>query len=85
MIIRLVNANDLIGCGGTLSQSDLCKEVHGGVHGGVQGGVHGGVHGGTQRCTEVCTEVHRGGGKNQDFMIIGLVNTNDLIGCGGDT
>ena len=28
----------------------------------------------------------RGGGeKNQDFMLIRLVNANDLIGCGGDT
>ena len=27
----------------------------------------------------------RGGwGKNRDFMIIRLVNSNDLIGCGGD-
>ena len=24
-------------------------------------------------------------GKNQDFMLIRLVNVNDLIGCGGDT
>ena len=43
------------------------------------------MHGDAWRCTEVCTEVHRDGGKNQDFMIIRLVNANDLIGCGGDT
>ena len=24
-------------------------------------------------------------GQNQDFMIIRLVNANDLIGCSGDT
>ena len=36
------------------------------------------VHGGTSSCMEVCTEV-------QDFMIIRLVNVNDLIDCGGDT
>ena len=31
------------------------------------------------------TEVHRGGNKNQDFMIIRLVNANDLIDHGGNT
>ena len=30
-------------------------------------------------------EVLRGGDKNQDFMIIRLVDANDLIGCGGET
>ena len=29
--------------------------------------------------------LQRGGGeKNQDFMLIRLLNANDLIGCGGD-
>ena len=39
-------------------------------------------------CMEVCTEVHGGAqrwDKNQDFMIIRLVNANDLIGWGGNT
>ena len=62
---------------GKLNQSDLCMEVYGGAWRGAQRYA--------QRCIEVCTEVHGGGDKNQDFMIIRLVNANDLIGYGGDT
>ena len=36
------------------------------------------VHGGAQRCAWRCMEV-------QDFMIIRLVNANDLIDHGGNT
>ena len=44
--------------------------------------------GGRLNQSDSCTEVHRGGDKNQDFMIIRLVNANDandLIGHGGET
>ena len=38
MLIRLSNANDLIGCGGTISQSELCwvaltNQIHANVMG----------------------------------------------------
>ena len=29
-------------------------------------------------------KAHKVGGKNQDFMLMRLLNSIDLIGCGGD-
>ena len=46
------------------------------MHRGVQRCME--VHRAAYRCVQRCTEV-------QDFMIIRLVNVNDLIDCGGDT
>ena len=64
MLISLVDASDLIGCGGTLKKSnnqkpggvrvDFCKEAHGGVRVDFCKEAHGGVH------VDFCKEAHEG-------------------------
>ena len=63
MLISLVDASDLIGCGGDPKKSNqshggvrvnFCKEVHGGVHVDFCKEVHGGMH------IDFCKEVHGG-------------------------
>ena len=55
MLIRLFNANDLIGYGSSLIQCDLCTEVHGGAQRCEEG-----MQWCTDRYTEGLVKVYRG-------------------------
>ena len=71
MLIRFLNTWDVIGCGGTINQSESCVEVRRGmrrgawryaegcaeVHGGMQRGVQRGVWRYMEGCAEVCRGV----------------------------